>query len=157
AEDSVLSPPLVSLARGAVVAALALLSSVRATPVREVARRAPLADEDGYDLWLRYRRLPTGARFTEYRRLLSQLVVEKHSPTLDAARDELVEGLRLLLDESIPVDNSLDTDGSIVIGTPTTSPIVASLGLTSQLKAAGDDGFVLRATRVNGKRVMVVA
>jgi alpha-glucuronidase len=157
AEDSVLSPPLVSLARGAVVAALALLSPVATRPVRELSARTPVADEDGYDLWLRYRSLPHGARYTEYRRLLSHVVIETHSPTLDAARDELAEGLRGLLDQSIPVDATLETDGSIVIGTPSTSPIVASLGLASQLKAAGDEGFVLRAAKVNGKRVMVVA
>jgi alpha-glucuronidase len=137
--------------------AMALLSPARPAPAREISARAPIADEDGYDLWLRYRRLPTGTRVAEYRRLLSHVVVERHSPTIDAARDELVEGLTGLLGESIPVDTTLETDGSIVIGTPATSRIIASLGLAAQLKSAGDEGFVLRTAKVNGRRAMVIA
>ena len=75
---------------------------------RELPERPP-ADEDGYDLWLRYRRLePDAARLAEYRRALARIVLEASSPTLDAARDELVDGLWADLSaRTLAVDQSL--------------------------------------------------
>ena len=142
---------------GAMVSALALLMPPRSMPAHELSARAAPADEDGYDLWLRYRRLPAGARASEYRRSLARVVLETHSPTLDAARDELVAGVGGLLGSTPPVDQRLSADGSIVIGTPATSTIIASLDLAAPLRAAGDDGFVLRTMTVEGKRAVVVA
>src|SRR5215471_10787852 len=77
--------------------ALALSSPVKVAPAHEPLARVPIADEDGYDLWLRYRRLPPGPRAQENRGVLARIVVESSSPTLDAARDELVRGLTGLL------------------------------------------------------------
>ena len=145
-----------TVARAAiVVCALAMAAPVRSAPAR--ALTAPIADEDGYDLWLRYRRLPTGSRLTIYRRALSHIVVEKRSPTLDAARDELVQGLSGLLGIAPSIDTRVIGEQSIVLGTPATSPIVASLNLKAALEQAGDDGFIVRSTTVRGKHVIVIA
>jgi alpha-glucuronidase len=37
-----------------------------------------LPDEDGYDLWLRYRLVSDAARLAEYRSRITHLVVEVH-------------------------------------------------------------------------------
>jgi alpha-glucuronidase len=84
-------------------------------------------------------------------------VVESSSPTLDAARDELARGLTGLLGAAPPVDRTLTAAGSIVLGTPKTSAIIAALDLTKPLSEAGDDGFVLRAMTIRGRRAIVVA
>lgn len=128
-----------------------------AAPTHESSARTAAAVEDGYDLWLRYRQLSNGLRLTEYRSRLTRVVVENGSPTLDVARDELVRGLGGLLGKTIPVEKAVAFEGAIVIGTPKSSPIVASLRLDAALKDAGREGFVLRTATVNGKRTTVIA
>ena len=45
----------------------------------------------------------------------------------------------------------------MIAGTPTSSPLVASLALAAELGRAGDEGFVLRAMPVHGHRAIVIA
>ena len=114
----------------------------------------PLAQaEDGYELWLRYHPMETAA-LAQYRPLASELVTGASSPRLNAARDELLRGLGGLLDETVPVRDSI-ADGAILIGTPVSSPIVA--GLKLPLKALGDEGYLIRSVTVGGHPVTVIA
>ncbi len=121
------------------------------------APRAALPNEDGYDLWLRYRLVANADRLAEYRTEISRIVVSGQSPTIAAARDELAAGLRGLLGRSVPTDAALVRDAAIVAGTPATSPTVAAMHLEPELATAGAEGFVLRAATVSGKRVTVIA
>src|SRR6185369_11743281 len=66
--------------RRAVVAALAFL----------IVSAARLRAEDGYDLWLRYPRVADAGLLAEYQGAVGRLVVQGDSPTLRAAREELV-------------------------------------------------------------------
>ena len=68
--------------------------------------RDKLQSEDGYDLWLRYRLVDDAERLAEYRAAITQIVFDATSPTLIAARDELVRGLSGLLGAAIPVVES---------------------------------------------------
>jgi alpha-glucuronidase len=114
----------------------------------------PLAQaEDGYELWLRYHPMEQTA-LTEYRPLASELVTGTSSPTLDAARDELVHGLGGLLNEAVPVKETV-ADGAILIGTPASSSAIANLKLP--LKAMGGEGYLIRSAMVGGHPVTVIA
>jgi alpha-glucuronidase len=119
-------------------------------------RPAP-APEDGYDLWLRYHRVADAARLREYRAAITGLVLEGDSPTLRAARDELTRGLGGLLGRTVPLARALTRDGAVILGTPATSPLVASLPLADALRGVGREGFVLRAVRLGGRRAIVIA
>ncbi len=127
---------------------LALLLLIAASPLRA---------EDGYDLWLRYVKVADAAKLASYRAAITQLVVAGDSPTMQATRDELARGLRGLLGAEVPNASAATLDGALVVGTPKSSPAIAALALSADLKRAGDEGYVLRATRVNGKRAIVVA
>ena len=119
----------------------------------------PPAAEDGYDLWLRYRLVSDAGRLAEYRAALTHLVVEGDSPTLRAAHDELTLGLTGLLGADIPSADHVRGDGALIAGTPRTSPLIAALPppVADELKRTGDEGFVLRAVRVQGRRAIVIA
>lgn len=67
--------------------------------------RAP--EEDGHDLWLRYRLVANAERLTQYRAALAHVVIPGRSATLAAARDELTRGLTGLLGARVPVDASV--------------------------------------------------
>ena len=113
--------------------------------------------EDGYDLWLRYRLVADAARLAEYRAAIRRLVVEGDSPTLRAARDELVTGLTGLLGHAPAISPSVPSSGTLIIGTPAGSPLIASLPLSTALRSVGNEGFVIRTLTVKGQRVIVVA
>ncbi len=113
--------------------------------------------EDGYDLWLRYRLVADTARLPEYRAAITQLVVASTAATMQAARDELVTGLRGLLGRDVPVARAVSRDGALVVGTPANSRVVAALPLADRLREAGPEGFVIRAMAIRGRRAIVVA
>src|SRR5262245_46938685 len=110
------------------------------------ARRA--APEDGYDLWLRYRRVASAPLLAEYRRSITQLIADDAAPRRRGARDELKAGLRGLLGADVPATRVVSRDGALVIGTPASSPVVARLSLERDLAPLGDEGFLIRAVSV---------
>ena len=135
----------------------ALLAFSIGFAARANAQATPPPNEDGYDLWLRYRLVSNASLLADYRATITRLVVVGDSPTLRAARDELSTGLRGLLGRRVPVDRRVQVDGSIVVGTPASSPIVAALPIAARLARVGREGFVIRSTTVSGKRAIVVA
>ena len=70
-----------------------------------------MTSEDGYELWLRYRQVDDAERLAEYRTAFQQIYFFAHTPTLVAARDELLRGLSGLLGQPIPLVNRV-TQGS---------------------------------------------
>lgn len=112
----------------------------------------PAYAENGYELWLRYHPMPA-AEAGRYRPLATVIVSEGNSPSLDAAKAELVKGLSGLLDQPIATGNL--ADGAMVIGTPATSPLIASLKLP--LSNLAGQGYLIHSTGLSGHRVTVIA
>ena len=115
------------------------------------------AVDDGYELWLRYPLVADSARLAEYRAAISELVITSDAPTLRVAREELARGLSGLLGRGTPVTDEPTLDGALIVGTPANSPVIASLSLAAALRAAGPEGFVIRALPVKGHRAIVIA
>ena len=112
---------------------------------------APARAEDGYDLWLRYHRLPV-AQADRVAAAATSVVRDEDDAPIVAAAGELARGLSGLTGRAIaagPVG-----DGAIVIGTAR-SPRIAALGLP--LSGLGREGFVLRSATIDGRRVTVIA
>jgi alpha-glucuronidase len=83
--------------------------------------------------------------------------VPGNSPTLQAARDELVAGLSGLLARRVSVVREPASDNALIVGTPASSRLIASLPLAAALRSAGPEGFVIRSLQVNGRRALVIA
>jgi alpha-glucuronidase len=113
--------------------------------------------EDGYELWLRYVRVTDHALLNEYRGSLARVVVNGSSLTIAAARAELETALMGMLGSAPPMAQRVTVDGTLLLGTPATSPTIAALPLAAELRALGPDGYVVRATNVDGHRAVVVA
>ncbi|HET7371843.1 MAG TPA: alpha-glucuronidase family glycosyl hydrolase [Gemmatimonadaceae bacterium] len=116
----------------------------------------PPPNEDGYDLWLRYHLVANAMRLAVYRAAARSLVVDGDSPTLAVARNELTRGLEGLLGRPQTLATTL-TDGSILVGSRARAGLVKSLPLARDLARLGDEGYLVRATTVQGKHVIVVA
>jgi alpha-glucuronidase len=113
--------------------------------------------EDGYEMWLRYQPVADAAKLKHYRQELSHLVVENPSPTLTAATHELKQGLQGLLGVKLKTDDKLARKGSLIIGTPANSPLIAALNLSERLAELGPDGFLIEQTKVQKRDVLVIA
>jgi alpha-glucuronidase len=72
----------------------------------------PPADEDGSELWLRYRKVPIAGRLAEYQADLSHVVRAGSSATLQAAQTELVNGLTGLTGNTVSVSDQPQRDGA---------------------------------------------
>jgi alpha-glucuronidase len=112
--------------------------------------------EDGYDLWLRYRPVENAALRDAYRRAIAGVVVQQSPATGAIVSKELARGLKGLLGADVPAWTSVSRDGALVVGTAA-SPIVSTLGWNGVLTEVGPEGFVIRSTRVGGRRALVVA
>ncbi|MBB5518866.1 alpha-glucuronidase family glycosyl hydrolase [Amphiplicatus metriothermophilus] len=135
-----------SLPRSPFAFLLALLSFLAAPPV---------AAEDGYDLWLRYKPLPA-AEARGYLKAARRVVTGPQAgETIAIAREELARGIEGLLRRAPAGSTRLAGDGAIVIGTPKDSPEIAALDLP--LDRAGAEGYVIRSVRIDGRRAIVIA
>ncbi|UZK66019.1 alpha-glucuronidase family glycosyl hydrolase [Sphingomonas sp. M1-B02] len=121
-----------------------------------LAAMAPSAAqaETGYDLWLRYQPLPEQRR-AELRDEARYLVAQGSSDRLKVAAQELVRGMSGLQSGQLAVATSVDAPGAIVLGTPESSALVASLNLP--LATLGTEGFLIRSVTMNGQRATVIA
>ena len=113
--------------------------------------------EDGYDMWLRYPAVSDSSLLKHYRAQVKHIVSEADSPTLRAATAELQTGLSGLLGADIPLTKSPARKGSVVIGTPQGSPLIASLKLDARLAALGPEGYLIEQTKVNKRDALVIA
>jgi alpha-glucuronidase len=134
------------------------LDTVLAAVLLSVAATACAADEDGYDLWLRYRPLERSAQASlkgETRRIV---LAATPSPTTQAAIDELQKGLAGMLGRAPDVSARL-SDNALVLATPASLPELASSAspLGREIAALGQEGYLLRRTRLQGHTVTLIA
>jgi alpha-glucuronidase len=114
--------------------------------------------EDGYRLWLSYDQITDCTLRQSYAAAITEIVLPENRPTLTAARDELVVGLRGLLGVDIPVVNRPSREGSLILAAATLTPAGAALVSENDLRTAGEEGYVLRHTLVEGHaRTLIVA
>lgn len=90
---------------------------------------APLAKgDDGYQLWLKYDRISNASLRTSYTRSMQFIATEGSSPILNTATDELRQGLKGLLGQSIPsVKVSGNRTGGILLQVTPMGPDVKDL------------------------------
>ncbi len=112
-------------------------------------------DEDGYKLWLRY--APPGDAAKSHARFVRQIRVDGTSATCAAIRDELRLATATLLGTAIPLNDAAPAAGTVVVGTPETSPLVRNLNWSADLRAIGNEGFIVRSARVGRQPMTVVA
>jgi alpha-glucuronidase len=117
---------------------------------------APVVADDGYRLWLSYRLIEDVSIAKKYKAALQTLVIEKDSPTLTLAQKELEQAVAGLLGTKL-ISGKTPGPGTILLGTPKNSPLIASLRLDATLGTLGDEGFLITNTSVKGKPYVVIA
>jgi len=126
----------------ALASVLLLLAPMQATAA---------ADEDGYDLWLRYKPLEHSAQTRLKAQAGSIVLTGKPSPTTQVAIDELQKGLAGMLGRA-PAQAAKVADNALVLATAASLP-----ELRAELATLGDEGYLLRRTRLQGHNVTLIA
>jgi alpha-glucuronidase len=70
---------------------------------------------------------------------------------------ELRRGLRGLLGSEPRVTKTIEADGTIVVGTPAKSRLIARLRWAEAIRRLGTEGYLIRSTRIRGHAVTVIA
>jgi alpha-glucuronidase len=134
-----------------------LLLTTALVPAAATVQAQSLSPEDGYEMWLRYELVTDASRRQEYISRLGRLVISGSSPTASAIAAELERGLSGILGTPVVNAATVTQDGTLVVGTPETSPLIGSLGLGPTLQQLGPEGFVIREASVGGRNVIVIA
>ena len=113
--------------------------------------------EDGYRLWLRYGRISDENRLKEYNKDIKKIHFPGDSPTLKAAREELTMGLAGLLGRETKYVDKVGWNGTLVIGTPESSSVVASLSMDDELTGLGKEGYIIQNAIIKGKKCIVIS
>ncbi len=118
---------------------------------------AYLKNEDGYELWLRYRQVSDAARLAHYREALPQCFVPGEGATFTLIKSELARALPALLGHPIPLVSHRPNGPALVAGT---FADMAALGINlppDQCVSVGDEGFLIRSLAVGGHPWIVIA
>ncbi len=114
------------------------------------------AEEDGYELWLRYRLLDHAARIALQQQATSIVLIGQPNsarPTAAVAVTELQRGLRGMLGRSVPLGSTLK-NGAVVLATPDSFPDMAAFHLSPE--TLGSEGYLLRSTNIQGHHVTLI-
>jgi alpha-glucuronidase len=110
---------------------------------------------DGYDCWLPYNSVQNKFLLEAYKQAISALQVNGNTPTLQVAKEELLNGLKRLLGSDIPLVSASTRNGTILVGTD------ANLGklnesVKNDLQKTGMEGFLILSENVNSKKCIII-
>lgn len=101
--------------------------------------------EDGYDLWLRYKKIDNAVLLNQYKKQIIAPVVVGSSPTLNIAKDELRNGLQgltgVFYSFKLPIQNST----SFIAGAAGSIEITKDIIGKEELTTIGQEGFIIKS------------
>jgi len=109
--------------------------------------------ESGYEAWLRYPPIADNLR-SQYKSLPEVVVTINETVVIESAKEELLRGLKGLLNIKLEPKTSLSTESSIILGTiDSIKALIPSSDLSKDLKV---DGFKIKTVDINGKSNILV-
>jgi alpha-glucuronidase len=103
------------------------------------------AGEDGYELWLRYRKVDNSGQLAQYRKAIHTATVPGKSATADIIRREFAGALPALLDCAVPVSEQMPAHNALVVGTADELGAVSVSLPQADLRRLGEEGFLIRS------------
>jgi alpha-glucuronidase len=114
-----------------------------------------LQAEDGYRLWLRYNTIDNVTLLQQYRQQVTSINCPFDNPVLGSAIDELETGLSRLLGKKI-ASQMVFGNGAVMLGLPSHLSFIRSLVGDTALARLGDEGYIIRSIRRDGKNVTLI-
>jgi alpha-glucuronidase len=134
-------------------------ASAQSTPKKHkaVAMDATLSDQALHSAWLDYRPAEPGTITTDETALLQQIIAPVSDPTIQTAANELELAINGIAGIKAGQAQDLPASPGVILGTPDTSPTIASWASRLPLQSAGNQGYVLQSVTNNGTPYLVVA
>ena len=105
---------------------------------------ALLKAEDGYDLWLRYKKVSNNSLLDQYKKQITFPVVLGSSQTTAIIKTELAQAFSGLTGITYKILSSSDKSSSFIAGTASTSTIISSIVTKEELKLIAEEGFIIK-------------
>jgi len=105
---------------------------------------ALLKAEDGYDLWLRYKKIANNSLLDQYKKQISSPVVLGSSQTITIIKTELTQAFSGLTGTFYKILSSSDKSSTFIAGTVSISTIISSIVTKDELKLIGNEGFIIK-------------
>jgi alpha-glucuronidase len=116
---------------------------------------ASLYAQPGYDAWLRYAALDSPAAGRSANLVPAAVTVLEDAAPILRARDEIVRGVRGMLNKELRQERGIPTGGAIILGTLTRLRQAAPQFALDGTMAA--DGYWLKTITIDGARYTVIA
>src|SRR6187549_982868 len=103
-----------------------------------------LKAEDGYDLWLRYKKVSNNSLLSQYKKQITSPVVLGSSQTIAIIKTELAQAFSGLTGITYKILSSSDKSSSFIAGIVSTSTIISSIVTKDELNGIGNEGFIIK-------------
>lgn len=113
-------------------------------------------DEDGYELWLRYRPVDNAAALAQYRNAITAVTLLGNDETTKIIHNELTSALPTLLDGDVPIVAEIPTANALVVGTVDDLQAVGFKLTPAERDAVGQEGFLLRSQTMGAQEWIIV-
>lgn len=120
-----------------------------------VISSAAFAD-DGYRLWLKYDKIQDKDLAAVYKKQIQQIIISGNTLTIQKAREEINAAISGLLNKSTVFTGELKFNGTVIIGTPSSNKLIASLHLTA-LNKINEEGFIISSKIIQGKNCTIIS
>ncbi len=110
--------------------------------------------ETGQDAWLRYQKVDPTTATERYAQFPAVVVSLSETPVIDSARDELIRGVRGMLEQTLRSETALPKERAIVLGT--FDEVKKAFPALDKLPPLSKDGFWLRSLEVDGVAYLLV-
>jgi len=105
---------------------------------------ALLKAEDGYDLWLRYKKISNNSLLDQYKKQITSPVVLGSSQTIANIKTELTQAFSGLTGTSYKILSSPGKSTTFIAGTVSTSTVISSVVTKDELNLIGSEGFIIK-------------
>src|SRR6478735_8406652 len=100
---------------------------------------ALLKAEDGYDLWLRYKKIANNSLLDQYKKQITSPAVLGSSQTITIIKTELSRAFSGLTGTSYTLVSSIGKSTTFIAGTVSASTIISSIVTKDELNAIGNE------------------
>lgn len=115
----------------------------------------PVSANDGHNLWLNYSPVSESLQKVWQKKITGFSVIGE-SPTMKIVSNELQNGLEAMLGSRISVISGEITGNMILAGKAGTMPEVLNKVTGKELKAAGEEGYLIKSLNINNKEIILI-
>jgi alpha-glucuronidase len=115
----------------------------------------PVSANDGHNLWLNYSPVSESLQKAWQKKITGYRVIGD-SPTMKIVSNELQNGLQAMLGNRINMIPGEITGNIILAGKAGTMPEVLNKVTGKELKAAGEEGYLIKSVNINNKEIILI-